>query len=78
MLVCRVLVGRSCKGNGMMRKCPIDYESTTDGSTTYVVYSNEQILPEYVVTYTEQYHTDEYEFLNYTTAISSLQSCNIS
>jgi hypothetical protein len=62
----------------MMRKCPTDYESTTDGSTTYVVYSNEQILPEYVVTYKEQYYTDEYQHLDYNTKISSVQSCNIS
>jgi hypothetical protein len=42
-----------------MRKCPDGYDSTTDGSTIYVVYSNEQILPEYIITYKESYSTSE-------------------
>ncbi len=59
MLVCRVLVGRSCLGDWTMRKCPDGYDSTTDGSKIYVVYSNGQILPEYLITYKENYSTYE-------------------
>ncbi|CAF3351406.1 unnamed protein product [Rotaria sp. Silwood1] len=54
MLLCRVLVGRTCLGNRTMRICPTGYDSTTDTSNTYVVYSNRQILPVYVITYKEK------------------------
>jgi hypothetical protein len=40
MLICRVLVGRTCSGNRWMRECPIGYDSTTDGSKIFVVYTN--------------------------------------
>ncbi|CAF1301149.1 unnamed protein product [Adineta steineri] len=52
ILICHVIVGESRIGNSSMRKCPDGYDSTTDGlHTTYVVYSNEQILPKYLVIY---------------------------
>ncbi|CAF1231532.1 unnamed protein product [Adineta steineri] len=52
ILICRVIVGETCIGNSSMRKCPDGYDSTADGlHTTYVVYSNEQILPKYLVIY---------------------------
>ncbi|CAF3455280.1 unnamed protein product [Rotaria sp. Silwood2] len=51
ILMCRVLVGRSCEGNSTMRTCPSNYDSTTGGSNIYVVYSNRHILPEYLITY---------------------------
>ncbi|CAF4089806.1 unnamed protein product [Adineta steineri] len=52
ILICRVIVGKSCTGDSSMRKCPDGYDSTNDGSdNTYVVYSNEQILPKYLVIY---------------------------
>jgi len=49
--MCRVLVGRSCLGNPMMRTCPSNYDSTTDQLNIHVVYSNRHILPEYLITY---------------------------
>ncbi|CAF4256164.1 unnamed protein product [Rotaria sp. Silwood2] len=51
ILMCRVLVGRSCEGNSTMRTCPSNYDSTTGVSNIYVVYSNRHILPEYLITY---------------------------
>ncbi|CAF1265609.1 unnamed protein product [Adineta steineri] len=52
ILICHVIVGETCIGNSSMRKCPDGYDSTADGlHTTYVVYSNEQILPKYLVIY---------------------------
>ncbi len=50
-LMCRVLIGRTCLGNSNMDHCPIYCESTTDHAGIYVVYSNRQILPEYLITY---------------------------
>ncbi|CAF3676296.1 unnamed protein product [Rotaria sp. Silwood1] len=51
MLVCRVLVGRSCLGHWTMETCPSGYDSTTNESGTYVVYSNRHILPKYLITF---------------------------
>ncbi|CAF5186920.1 unnamed protein product, partial [Rotaria sp. Silwood1] len=51
ILMCRVLVGRSCEGNSTMKTCPLNYDSTTGGLDTYVVYSNRHVLPEYLITY---------------------------
>ncbi|CAF2455598.1 unnamed protein product [Rotaria sp. Silwood2] len=51
ILMCRVLVGRSCKGDPTMTTCPSNYDSTTGRSGIYVVYSNRHILPEYLITY---------------------------
>ncbi|CAF1556227.1 unnamed protein product [Rotaria sp. Silwood1] len=51
ILMCRVLIGRSCEGNSTMRTCPSNYDSTTGGSNIYVVYSNRHVLPEYLITY---------------------------
>ncbi|CAF1463734.1 unnamed protein product [Rotaria sordida] len=51
ILMCRVLVGRSCEGDSTMRTCPSNYDSTTGKSNIYVVYSNRHILPEYLITY---------------------------
>ncbi|CAF3741993.1 unnamed protein product [Rotaria sp. Silwood1] len=50
-LVCRVLVGRSCLGHWTMETCPSGYDSTTNESGTYVVYSNRHILPKYLITF---------------------------
>jgi hypothetical protein len=51
MLICRVLVGRSCQGNTSMTTCPSEYDSTTGESNIHVVYSNREVLPEYLITY---------------------------
>jgi hypothetical protein len=51
MLICRVLVGRTCLGNWMIETCPSEYDSTTDGLDTYIVYSNRSILPIYYIKY---------------------------
>ncbi|CAF3399674.1 unnamed protein product [Rotaria socialis] len=51
-LVCRVLVGQSCLGDWTMDTCPAGYDSTTNGSDTYVVYSNRHILPKYLIVFT--------------------------
>jgi hypothetical protein len=59
-----------------MRQCPIGYDSTTDGSNIYVVYSNEQILPEYVVTYKEKQNTYENEPVVYRNKASLSGFCN--
>jgi hypothetical protein len=51
ILMCRVLVGRSCTGNSSTRECPANYDSTTGASNIHVVYSNRHVLPEYLITY---------------------------
>ncbi|CAF1109370.1 unnamed protein product [Adineta steineri] len=51
ILMCRVLIGRSCQGNPTMRTCPSNYDSTTGQSNIHVVYSNRHVLPEYLITY---------------------------
>ncbi|CAF1494270.1 unnamed protein product [Rotaria magnacalcarata] len=51
ILMCRVLVGRSCRGDSSMRTCPVNYDSTSNGSNIHVVYSNRHVLPEYLITY---------------------------
>ncbi|CAF1262522.1 unnamed protein product [Adineta steineri] len=51
ILMCRVLIGRSCQGNPTMRTCPSNYDSTTGESNIHVVYSNRHVLPEYLITY---------------------------
>lgn len=65
MLVCRVLVGRTCRGNRTMTTCPIGYDATTDKSTIYVVYSNRQILPVYVITYNDNFYNYQNEPVPY-------------
>jgi hypothetical protein len=77
MLVCRVLVGRTCLGDTTMRQCPNGYDSTTDGSKIYVVYSNEQILPEYVITYKENYGTLEDIPIAYNNKAYNSGSCTL-
>lgn len=77
MLICRVLVGRTCRGNRNMRTCPTGYDSTTDGSKIYVVYSNKQILPEYVVTYKEKDNIYEDEPIDYRNKASTKAFCNL-
>jgi hypothetical protein len=51
ILMCRVLVGRSCRGDASVTTCPSNYDSTTDESNIHVVYSNRHVLPEYLITY---------------------------
>ncbi|CAF4339496.1 unnamed protein product, partial [Rotaria magnacalcarata] len=51
IIACRVLVGTSCIGNSNLKTCPVDCNSMTDGSTTFVVHSNRQILPLFLVIY---------------------------
>jgi hypothetical protein len=51
MLVCSVLVGRTCLANWTIETCPDEYDSTTDGLNTYIVYSNRSILPKYCIRY---------------------------
>jgi len=61
-----------------MRKCPTGYDSTTDGSKVYVVYSNKQILPEYVITYKEKHNIYEDKLVAYRNEASTSTSCNLS
>ena len=77
MLVCRVLVGRTCRGHQGMRECPNGYDSTTDGSNIYVVYLNAQILPEYVITYRENYDIDEQIPISGSSKVYTTGSCTI-
>ncbi|CAM4896983.1 unnamed protein product [Rotaria socialis] len=51
ILMCRVLVGRSCRGDSSMTACPLTYDSTSNDSDIHVVYSNRHVLPEYLITY---------------------------
>ena len=51
ILMCRVLIGRSCQGDQMMRRGPSNYDSTSGESNIHVVYSNRHVLPEYLITY---------------------------
>lgn len=51
ILMCRVLVGRSCLGSFTTDTCPSNYDSTSNHSDIHVVYSNRHVLPEYLVTY---------------------------
>jgi hypothetical protein len=77
MLVCRVLVGQTCLGNRSMKICPTGYNSTTNGSDIYVVYSNQQILPVYRITYKQNLNTYEDNPVPYTTLPSIFGFCNI-
>jgi hypothetical protein len=60
-----------------MRKCPTGYDSTTNGSEVYVVYSNKQILPEYVITYKEKHNMYEDELVIYRNNASTASFCNL-
>lgn len=51
ILMCRVLVGRSCLGNATTITCPSNFDSTSSRSGIHVVYSNRHVLPEYLITY---------------------------
>lgn len=51
ILMCRVLVGRSCLGNVSITSCPANFDSTSNRSDVYVIYSNRHVLPEYLLTY---------------------------
>ncbi|CAF0866700.1 unnamed protein product [Rotaria sordida] len=77
MLLCRVLIGRTCLGNSTMRMCPTGYDSTTNASNIYVVYSNQQIFPVYVITYTEKLNANENDFDAYRNKALSTRLCNL-
>ncbi|CAF1080820.1 unnamed protein product [Rotaria sp. Silwood1] len=51
MLVCHVIIGKTCHAHSMIEPHGIQYDSVTDGSEIYVVSSNRQIIPNYRVTY---------------------------
>lgn len=51
ILMCRVLIGRSCLGDSRIETCPRNYDSTSNRSDIHVIYSNRHVLPEYLITY---------------------------
>lgn len=51
MLVARVLIGNTVKGNSSMKTRPVGYDSTTDGSHIFVTYHDAQTYAEYLITY---------------------------
>lgn len=51
MFLARVLVGRSILGNSTMKVCPRGYDTTTDGSHTYVIYKDTQAFAQYLIRY---------------------------
>lgn len=56
MLVARVLVGNSIEGNRWYTTCPLHYDSCVDTKvdpSTFVIFEKDQILPQYVIEYTE-------------------------
>ena len=51
LLMCRVLVGESTRGNQSFTECPPGYDSIEGALDTIVVFSNLSILPKYLVTF---------------------------
>jgi hypothetical protein len=51
MFLARVLIGKTTVGNSSMTTCPAGYDTTTDGSHTYVTYHDAQAFGEYLITY---------------------------
>lgn len=50
-IICRVLIGRCYTEDSNFETCPEGFDTVRNGSDIYIVYSNEQILPLYLVTY---------------------------
>jgi hypothetical protein len=51
MFVCRVLVGKTTKGDSEMKTRPLGFDSTTDGVHMIVTYHDAQAYAEYLITY---------------------------
>ncbi|CAF3738304.1 unnamed protein product [Adineta steineri] len=51
MFVCRVLAGKTTKGDGSMKVRPAGFDSTTDGIHMTVTYRDAQAYAEYLITY---------------------------
>ncbi|CAF4000108.1 unnamed protein product [Rotaria sp. Silwood1] len=51
MFVCSVLIGKSTRGNSQIKRCPDGYHSTTNGSSIYVVYRDNQAYANYLIHY---------------------------
>ena len=51
MFVCRVLVGKTTKGDSSMKTRPVGFDSTTDGVHMTVTYHDAQAYAEYLITY---------------------------
>ena len=51
MFVCRVLVGKTTKGDSSMKTRPLGFDSTTDGNHMTVTYHDAQAYAEYLITY---------------------------
>jgi hypothetical protein len=51
MFVCRVLVGKTNKGDSTMKTRPLGFDSTTDGVHMTVTYHDAQAYAEYLITY---------------------------
>jgi hypothetical protein len=51
MFVCRVLVGKTTRGNSSMKTRPLGFDSTTDENHMTVTYHDAQAYAEYLITY---------------------------
>ncbi len=51
MFVCRVLAGKTTKGDSEMKTRPLGFDSTTDGIHMTVTYHDAQAYAEYLITY---------------------------
>ena len=51
MFVCRVLAGKTTKGDSSMQVRPVGFDSTTDGIHMTVTYHDAQAYAEYLITY---------------------------
>ena len=51
MFVCRVLAGKTTKGDSSMLVRPLGFDSTTDGVDMTVTYHDAQAYAEYLITY---------------------------
>lgn len=51
MFVCRVLAGKTTKGDPSMKVRPTGFDSTTDGIHMTVTYHDAQAYAEYLITY---------------------------
>jgi hypothetical protein len=51
MFVCSVLVGKTTYGHSGMRTCPRGYHSTTNASSIYVIYRDNQAYTDYLIHY---------------------------
>ena len=51
MFLARVLIGRTCVGNTLMKSPPEGFDTTTDGKHIFVVYHDAAAYGEYLIIY---------------------------